>query len=250
LTSQAHLFGGEGRTDSAEVLADHEADYTPTAVALQLFLALVEQVPRVAYAARCLDPAAGSGVWGQVMRAVLDERARIDAIEPRASEVAGLTERHIYTRVANDAFDASKLDPDDRYDVVATNPPFSAFKAGWWLDLFAAGRLHGEAVVAFLGLSQWGQTKAAEPLLKRWSPTLQIRCGGRPHFRGAEDGSDSREYCLWVWINGGVKKPVRVGWWTAQLPVLPSELRTWSKSAIPGTYPIDLALIAEVRRFL
>lgn len=114
-------------------------------------------------------------------------------------------------------------------------------------------KLTATGAVALLGLSQWGQSAEAQAHLARWSPALQLRLGGRPAFR--QDGkTDSREYSLWVWLR---QAPIllrtsrrRPSWLTLQLDPLPLELRRWSPSAVPGTYPLDAALVEEVRRYV
>jgi hypothetical protein len=174
-----------------------------------------------------------------------------------------------------------------RFDLVATNPPFSAFGSHdakkrlryWPAELARHHALTSDGIILFLGLSQWGQGEEAAKNLQVWPPFLQLRCGGRPQFRGVgttrlapipksrrvpggpthemrENAGDSREYSAWCWRLADYRpaeklaRPRRPSWDTVQLPVLPSALREWHPSAVPGTYPIEPALVAEVRRYL
>lgn len=255
--SQAALFGATGRTDSAEVLADLEVDYTPVGVAVQMVLALLGNFPRLSVANAILDPSAGSGVWGRAVRAAYDYFGAAHppmtfGSDTRASERANI--RAAYDSAHGLPF-AELVDRDThlspcllpRFDAVITNPPFSAFESGWWLDLLRRGWLADRAVVAFLGLSQWGQSQAAEALLREWSPALQIRAGGRIAYRG--DGkADAHEHSLWVWStkHGRCVGPARPRWQVDQLPVLPTSLRRWSPEAVPGTYPIAPELVEQI----
>lgn len=254
---QAALFGASGRSDATEVLADLEVDYTPVGVAVQLLLALVGNFTRLSIADAILDPSAGSGVWGRAVRAVY---RYFEATHPpttygsdiRASERANV--RAAYDSAHGLPF-AELVDRDThlspcllpRFDAVITNPPFSAFESGWWLELLRRGLLADRGVVAFLGLSQWGQSQAAEALLREWSPALQIRCGGRIAYRG-NGKADAREYSLWVWstTHGRCVGPARPRWEVDQLPVLPTSLRRWNPEAVPGTYPIAPALVEQI----
>lgn len=245
------LFGAEGRTDDTDLLAALEVDYTPVGVALQAMLALREEVDRLRRPElRALDPAAGSGCWLRAMASVLD-RPTMTGVEPRASEASNLAaaSRIAFASTTFEDFVAAHL---GTYDLVATNPPFSAFEppAFWPRRLLEAGLLHSKSVVALLGLTSWGQSEAAAASLRYWSPQLQLRLGGRPAFR-EDNQTDAREYSLWVWSpeDGHARKMgARPSWRTVQLPVLPAELRRWSPAAVPGTYPIDAALVDEIRR--
>lgn len=260
MADQASLFGTAGRTDSAEVLADLEVDYTPPAVAVQMLLSLVDVFPSLLRARTVLDPAAGSGVWGRAVRAVYDHaRAAHEGIverqsqplifgaDARASEIFNLEAAYDVGRIF-DFDDLCDAWLEDLLDLVITNPPFSAFERGWWLTLRDSGMLAERGVVALLGLSQWGQSEGAAALLREWSPVLQIRAGGRIAYRGSGK-ADSRDYSLWVWAmdHGAPAGFRRRSWTVEQLPVLPPELRRWDSAAIPGTYPIDQALVERVR---
>lgn len=249
------LFGGEGRTDDAETLAALEVDYTPPAVAVQLLLGLRSELADLGVVwtpRRALDPAAGSGCWGRAMRAVLGLDVEIVGVEPRTSEEANFNAYDAAFALELARFIECVRGPCKPFDLVATNPPFSAFEpeAFWPLKLLEAGLLHSGSIVALLGLSSWGQSEGAAATLRSWSPMLQLRLGGRPAFR-ADGGTDAREYSFWVWSCADGRGRVlgaRPAWRTIQLPTLPTALRRWSPSAVPGTYPIDAALVDEIRR--
>ncbi|MBL9105171.1 MAG: hypothetical protein JNL82_29770 [Myxococcales bacterium] len=257
---QPDLFTGQsGRTDAPDVLAALDVDYTPMGLVVQGLLALQAEVwssacvqanltPR-----RVLDPSAGSGAWGRGVRAVFGD-VRLDAVEVRESEAANLAGTHDRV-VIGDARDFAALTHVRQrrisYDLVVTNPSFStAFAASsFWPRMFMdAGVVCPGGHVALYGLSQWGQGEEVAPILRACPPVLQIRFGGRPAHR-ADGQTDAREYSLWVWRRR-LDEPAassRPSWRTVQLPVLPVALRRWSPSAIPGTYPIDQALVDEIR---
>lgn len=251
----ADLFGGlDGRTDDAETLAALEVDYTPPAVAVQLLLALRRHLGDAWAPRRALDPAAGSGCWGRAMRAVLGGGVDLVGVEPRVSEEANLIAYDTGFTLTIERFIEVTRGGSVTYDLVASNPPFSAFEAShfWPLALLEAGLLHDNSIVALYGLSSWGQSEAAQTTLRSWSPMLQLRLGGRPAHRG-NGQTDGREYSLWVWscADGRARKMgASPSWWTEQLPVLPAGLRRWSRSAVPGTQPIERVLVDEVRRYL
>jgi hypothetical protein len=242
--TQAHLFGAAGRTDAPEVLADLEVDYTPVAVAVQLLLGLQKwacEKPRI------LDPAAGSGCWGRAARAVFGADAYLVGVEPRASEranvVAAYNEAHQQTLADFLAGDHAA------FDLIVGNPPFSAF-ADFWPGLFLREDIIcPSGGVALYGLSQWGQSADASANLRKWSPSFQWRLGGRPAHR-ANGQTDAREYSLWGWDIEDLhisRDKARPTWMCTQLPELPTAMRRWSPAAVPGTYPIDQALVDEIR---
>lgn len=253
MSEQQQLLGGAtGRTDTPEVLAAYEVDYTPIAVAVQQVIALVaafnDQTPR-----RILDPSAGSGAWPRAVRAVLGE-VHITGVERRGSERANVDaacdETHIslcsdFLKRASEAIRAGAL---LQYDWVITNPPFTAFEACWPLEFLRAGILHADSIVALYGLSQWGQSDGAQTMLRAWSPMLQLRVGGRVAHRG--DGkADAREYSLWVWscADGRQRRERQPSWRTVQLPMLTTAQRRWAPDDVPGCRPIDQALVQQLR---
>jgi hypothetical protein len=103
--------------------------------------------------------------------------------------------------------------------------------------------------LALYGRSQWGQSAEASPALRRWSPSFQWRLCGRPAHR-ADGKTDSCEYSLWGWDIEDLHlttKHHRPTWQCQQLLELPAAMRRWSPAAVPGTYPVDPALVAEIR---
>lgn len=246
MNGQAHLFGAAGRTDAPEILVALEVDYTPPAVAVQLMLLLAQWVD-VASPLRILDPSAGSGCWGRAARAVFGDRAHLVGVEPRASEHASLAA--VYDDVRGCDFATFAAGDDEAFDLVATNPPFSAF-SDFWPDLVIAHELlRPGGCLALYGRSQWGQSAEASAALRRWSPSFQWRLGGRPAHR-ADGKTDSCEYSLWGWDIEDLHltaKQRRPSWRCSQLRELPVAMRRWSPTAVPGTYPIDQALVDEIR---
>lgn len=243
MTAQAHLFGAAGRTDDPEILAELEVDYTPVAVAVQLLLTLERTV---APGPRILVPSCGSGCFARAARAVFPG-CYIVGVEPREAEASNVAAAcdEAYTMTLAEYLDTNATRP---FDLIADNPPFSAFEEFWPGLLLAEDLVANGGIVAFYGLSQWGQSAAAAALLRRWSPSWQRRLGGRPAHRG--DGqTDARNYSFWGWDAEDIEPlGARPRWTCEQLPELPSALRQWSPSAVPGTYPIEPALVDEIRR--
>lgn len=248
--TQAHLFGAAGRTDSAEVLADLEVDYTPVAVAVQLLLALRERGLLGEECRRVLDPAAGSGCWGRAARAVLGPIPHLVGVEPRASEAANLGRYDSGFTLTIEQFIDQGRGRIKPFDLIASNPPFTAFESFWPQLLRDAGLVASGGIIAFYGLTQWGQSAQAIAHLRLWSPSLQLRCGGRNAHR-ADGKCDAREYSLWVWDETDRVRDLsrrRPRWSAEQLPELPLEMRRWQPGSVPGTYPIEPALVDEIRR--
>lgn len=247
-------FGMEGRTDAREGLAAYAVDYTPSAVAVQLVLALDELTDLDT--SRCLCPAAGSGVWARALRAVFapwrgHPKPVIVGVDIRERERANLARAcdHVAIGDMTKPFYGTVL--DDGVGLVIDKPPFTAFASYWPTMILDYGWLAPDAVVALYGLSSWGQSAEAAPHLARWCPDLQIRVGGRIAHRGTS-AADAREYSLWVWSVAGFREFKRSGlrrpeWRTHQLPALPAPMRRWLPAAVPGTFPIEPELVTEIR---
>lgn len=272
---EQHVLFGEdrrGRIDAPEVLEEHEADYTPLPVALQLLLALREEVD-LPTPTRILHPSAGSGCWPRAARAAFGSEPYIVGVEPRVNEATNIAaacdEAHsLY--IAD--YLATRPEP---FDLIADNPPFSAFESDffWPLEFLRAGLLHADSWIVLYGLTQWGQSDKADTAMQAWQPALQLRLGGRPQHRGKgtkrwakiskkhlvpggpthelrENGGDSREYCAWCWSAKDGRERLRgcrPSWRTVQLPVLDAPLRQWLPDDVPGLRPADPALVERVR---
>lgn len=283
---QADLFAEarRGRADAPEVLEALEVDYTPVAVAVQLLVALIAEA-NLPTPSRILDPSAGSGCWPRAARAVFGEQPFIVGVEPRASESQNIrdacNEAHTLDCATYLATlpGAPVVGPPPRprmspFDLICTNPPFSAFESScfWPLEFLRAGLLHADSFVVFYGLTQWGQSDDAVTAMRAWPPSLCLRLGGRPQHRGKgtkrlakipksrqvpggpthelrDNGGDSREYCAWVWSarDGRERRGGLPSWRTVQLPVLDAPLRQWLPDDVPGLRPIDQALVERLR---
>jgi hypothetical protein len=260
-----NIFGeATGRTDSPEELKAGEVDYTPIPVCLQVLLALHGYI---ALHPRCLDPAAGSGAWCRSMRAVYPG-CYIVAVEPRESERANL--KAAADEVFIGTFEQYLETHPDPFDLIAGNPPFSAFSKHFWPGLILKhDLLKPGGVISFYNLSQWGQSADGSAHLRTWSPSVQYRIGGRVEHRGKgtqtwtaipkskrklggpthewrDNGGDSREYCHWIWYEEERKRCIgmrRPRWWTEQLPEMPIDFRRWDPASVPGTYVVEQALV-------
>lgn len=263
------LFGeGTGRTDAPDILKIFEVDYTPIPVCLQVLLALEGYV---VLRPRCLDPAAGSGAWCRSVRAVYPG-AYIVAVEPRESERANL--ELAADEVFIGTFEEYLATNPEPFDLIAGNPPFTAFSEHFWPGLILrAGLLKPGGTISFYNLSQWGQSADGSAHLRVWSPSVQYRVGGRVEHRGKgtyswaeiplkqrkpggptqelrKNGADSREVCHWIWHEDdrpntlGMRRP---SWTTDQLLEMPIDYRRWDPASVPGTYPVDPALVEIIR---
>lgn len=269
MTAQAHLFGESGRTDAPADLKLHEVDYTPPAVAVQLLLAFgyahEHERPRI------LDCGAGSGCWSRAARAVFPG-CYIVGVDPRESERKNLEAACDEVFIGTlEEYLATNPEP---FDLIIGNPPFSAFSKHFWPGLLRErGLLRPGGTLGFYGLTQWGQSTCGSAHLRTWSPSVQYRVGGRIEHRGEgtqtwakipkkrrvpggpthelrDNGGDSKEYSAWVWHLEDLDQSLlrrRPSWTTDQLLELPPAMRKWNPSAVPGTYPIDPALVAEIR---
>ena len=240
------MFDHGGRTDDAATLAALEVDYTPTGLAVQIVDEVLRRLPPAnpSRPLQVLCPAAGSGVFARAVRALRPD-AVITCVEIRESEREGLLQAADHVLI--EPFDPRLI--GGSYDLVIDNPPFSWFAASMLLDIRGVGLLGPRGVLAFVGLTQWGQTGSSRETLARWWPALQLRITGRPAFRG--DGkTDFREISVWCWRTRSVweDQPEPGEWRTVQMPALPPGLLRWNGSAVPGTYPVDQALVERVRR--
>ena len=248
MADQGTLFEAPPEFDPAR-LREHEADFTPLGVVRQFVDWLCARQPNGWSPLACkriLDPSAGAGAYGAVLRARFP-RAHLTAIELRPEERPHL-ERHYDEVIIGDArVELAKLaEAGRRFDLIATNPPFTLL-----VDLLklCLPLLGDDAVLALFGLTQWGQAEDHHETLDQHRPFGQARVGGRVRFRsglnpktGKPWSADAREYCHWVWSQIGRLVPVdpdrRVPleheeWFVWQLPPLPAEDRAWTIR--PGT---------------
>ena len=237
------LFNFDDGAPDHKRLRAHSADFTPRGVVDQ-FVEGIEsnadaeelQVPR-----RILDPAAGGGVFGQSLRAMLKRNGvtntTITGVELREEEEPNL-QRHYDEVIIGDALQyARSAEP---FDLIITNPPF-----GLWREYLAAYRhlLTADGGLVLLGLCTWGQRAKAsvemyeqrqyQPLgLKRITGTIGFRGPGVNPETGKRWGTDTRSYGWWCW---GPNAPTMKGWLTSNLPLLDSTGRRWRVK--PGYEP-------------
>ena len=250
MTAQSDFSFRSGEPDH-EHLRSFDADFTPEPVVLQ-FLTTLRDSGLEAH--RILDPAAGAGVFGKVAREVWPN-AFIEAIEPRYEELPYLG--RYYDKIHHSTFiDAIRDDQLScgpgmnlpRYDLIATNPPFSLWRefVRQSLPLIWRGRL------ALLGLTSWGsRSEDGYDLFEEWKPDRQSRIPGTINFRGPgvnpETGkkwsTDARDYCWWQWAKGPEhlsrirgRRPGRDGltWVAENLPRLQGHERRWKTK--PGAW--------------
>jgi len=173
---------------------------------------------------RILDPAAGSGAFGVVLRELFP-RAHITAMEARVEEHGHL--RSIYDEVLG-SFPENL--PDDAppfrpYDLVVTNPPFVLWEdyVEFSLDYVTQG---GD--VLMLGLNDWGQRNMSTgyDFFRTYTPVYQARISGSLGFRGPGESADTRCYSWWLWREGSSISPTQ--WLTTTLPPLDSDGRRWT----------------------
>jgi hypothetical protein len=148
---------------------------------------------------RCLDPAAGSGAWCRSMRAVYPG-CYIVAVEPRESERANL--EAAADEVFIGSFEEYLATGPEPFDIIAGNPPFSAFSEHFWPGMVLKhSLLRAGGSLSFYGLSQWGQSADGSAHLRKWSPSVQYprrrtrrapRRGGRRAWRRSRRNFKSR----------------------------------------------------------
>lgn len=87
--------------------------------------------------------------------------------------------------------------PDDYYDLVATNPPFSAAEA------FIIRALQIAPVVVMLVKAQYWNTKGRKKLFRETKPLMELNLTWRPAFLQEERGNSPLMDCMWVvWVRG------------------------------------------------
>ena len=117
-----------------------------------------------------------------------------------------------------DFLDPHNYFPDDHYDCVITNPPFSAAEA------FIRRALQIAPVVVMLVKAQYWNTKGRKKLFRETKPMMELNLTWRPAFLKQERGNSPLMDCMWVvWVRGHTggctvemidrltKCPIRVG---------------------------------------
>jgi phospholipid N-methyltransferase len=252
MNAQTDMGFATGEPDHGR-LREHSADFTPRPVVDQfanLLLGILADVGGEEFT--MLDPAAGSGVFGQSFRAVarrLAMKSSIHAYELREEEKPHLA-RHYDEVTIGDALtiDLERISQPDSdvwlsdlsYDLIVTNPPFHLWRE--YLTTFRR-RLNANGVMAFLGLSTWGQrSKDGVSLFEDevYRPHREYRITGTLGFRGPgvnpengkKWGTDTRNYSWWLWK--AESNDDEEGIWSCRnLPLLDGSDRRWTSK--PGT---------------
>lgn len=87
--------------------------------------------------------------------------------------------------------------PDDHYDLLATNPPFTCAEA------FIRRALQIAPVVVMLLKAQYWNTKNRKALFRETKPYAELNLTWRPAFLAAERGNSPLMDCMWVvWVRG------------------------------------------------
>lgn len=85
----------------------------------------------------------------------------------------------------------------DRYDLLATNPPFKAAEA------FIRRALKVAPVVVMLLKAQYWNTKNRKKLFRETKPYMELNLTWRPAFLAKERGNNPLMDCMWVvWVRG------------------------------------------------
>ena len=260
---QTTLFAPPPEHDHARLRA-HEADFTPLGVIRQFFAALDEQAMGDFHLDRVrtfLDLTAGAGAYGLVAREALPNVEQLVAIEAREEERPHL-ERHFTEVHVGDTLAIMQRFADEgrRFDLIATNPPFSLITrivplAYELLQPRVRSREPSDRLqdghLALLCRTQAFQAAEHYDFMREWCPFAQLRVGGRVKFRtglnpknGKPYGADSCDYSHLVWDRWGLEwlhqqlehddeAANTPRWETHQLPPLPAEDRAWTIR--PGT---------------
>lgn len=231
-------------------MREFEAHLTSPPVVLEFNRWLQVNVLRSAPKAY-LGPSTGAGIWPQIVRRLWPGCVTV-GVEPREEESVHVARNcdEAHCPQTFEEYLSVRTADSRRFDLLSENPPFTlAFTRGiekntgkvlrrsWIEQILESDLLVDGGILAFLGRSQWGQSREAWPIIERHPPVHQVRSGGRLSF--ADTGSTaSDEYSMWVWIKGH-PAPAGPTWTTSQLAPMP-EGRRWAD--IPGTYelPNDL----------
>lgn len=260
-------------------LDETETDYTAPEPVIALMQYVLRKYPHLARTPdlRFLDPSAGAGIFGQVVERLLPQAHRT-GVELRGEEDRHLRTNYNLAAVCDfEIWAADQLAERRRYeqycretgesphprafrfDLIATNPPFSrafrreidkktrAILRRAWIetchDLLTPG-----GVLVFVGLTQWGQALDASDLVKAYTPARQYRYGGRLSFE--EHGqTDTREYSGWIWRND-YRAPIDERLASEDEPTWPCAnghplaVRKWQAGSIPGTYPLPAEMFS------
>jgi hypothetical protein len=234
-------FGFELGGYSEDRLREFEVDCTPGPIVRQGFETFVEAFSPPA-GLRVLDLCAGSGVFGQQARSVLD-RPHLTAVEIRPEERPNLERWYDVVRIA----DVRTVELGE-FDLVVGNPAFTL-----WVPVLerAVGALAPLGVAMLLGLNELGtRGSVSRGAWERWVPAWQWRIAGTIGFRGPglnpktgkPWGCDQRSYSWWSWRRPqGWAMPraaVQMGrlaaaWSTMDLALLSAAERSWVQR--PGT---------------
>jgi hypothetical protein len=194
----------------------YQRDYTPTPVVDQGVRSLLRVLPDLKKAESVLDPSAGSGAFGSVFSKTIP-RARTCAVESRREEEWWLGRNY-------DEYEIGDFKRHRTHDLVVTNPPFSL-----WEEFVETGLrcLNEGGILMLLGLTSWGSRSiSGYETFMRYPPSLQMRITGTVAFQGPGRGTDTRDYCWWVW-NHNAEGRVGEFWLSTNLPRLPSGDRRW-----------------------
>lgn len=222
--------------DIRERWADHEAHFTPLAVALQgvescaRFLALEPDD-----ALLIVDVGAGAGSIGMALRQVFPH-ATLVAVEPREEEVMHLR-RHYDEVFVGTVEQFAAVHPAARFDLAISNPRWSM-----WGDIFDATLplVKDDRYVVMHGPSSWGHSDEPSEYARVFDehlPIEQWRVRGRVAYNGGA-ATDNRKVSWWAWKRFADEDPERErrrrhGWRCITLPALEAEARRWRVR--PGT---------------
>lgn len=197
-----------------------EAYFTPLPVVLQglrSIATLFARPPR-----DVLDLCAGAGAFGQAVGSLYPD-AHLVAVECRESEVVHL-HRH-YDQVI--VGDATTVDLPPAAFVTGN----TAFSLTCPLVVRALDTVRAGGLVAFLTRQTLGDAEAAEELLRRHPPLLELTISGRISMgAAAEESADQFGYQWLVWSGA---RPMGSPWVRRMLPRLDGASMSWT--ARPGT---------------
>lgn len=201
-------------------------NYTPPAVVRQGIEAVEKDLflsPKT-----ILDPAAGSGVFGQEL-ARRWPNASIYGTEKRKEELFNLRLTYSSARCSDFRVPQPSGWPAT-YDLVMTNPHFPLWRE--YVEYFCGGMLGSNGVLVLLGYVSWGQrSRKGADIFDKYPPTACFRIRGTVSFDGTP-GADMRDYCWWAWSPFG-RDTGRTSYATTDLPRLSAADRTW-RGTPPG----------------
>lgn len=181
--------------DKEKLPQRRDLDYYPTAIidaerGLDFLFHTMSLYGETPHAPVVLDPGAGDGVWGNVLKRECPSAAiyGVELREVRRPEV--------YTAWAVGDFLAGAALIEPSFDLVIGNPPYK--NAEQWIRRSLDVVKEGGYLLFLLRLTFLESQKRASGLFVEHPPLRVAVCGRRPSFSGnGKTSPDAYMYCIW-----------------------------------------------------